>query len=167
MALDSRISLAVAANLTGTGDLATPAAPLSYRKDIPLLNGTGLGQANRVFSDTRTVVASGTDSLDLAGPLTDAFGAALTFAKIKAVVVVAAGGNTNNVVVTRPAANGLPLFAAAGDAIAVRPGGMFVWVAPDATAVAVTADTGDLLDVVNSAGGSSVTYDVVLIGTSA
>lgn len=90
-----------------------------------------------------------------------------TFARVKMVVVGAASGNTNNVNVTRPASNGVPLFLAAGDGIAVRPGGLFVAVASDATAYAVTAGTGDLLTFTNSAGSTSVTYDVIVIGASA
>jgi len=38
--------------------------------------------------------------------------------------------------------------------------------AADATTYAVTAGTGDLLKVANSAGGTSVTYDIVIIGSS-
>jgi len=61
----------------------------------------------------------------------------------------------------------VPLFLAASDGISVRPGGLFCWAAPDATAVAVTAGTGDLLAIANSGAGTSVTYDVVIIGSSA
>jgi hypothetical protein len=165
--LSSRITLGVLAELSSQLDLAAAAAPLTLSRSVPLLNGTGTGQADKVFADTRTIAASTTDSLDLAGGgLLDLLGAALTFAKLKAVLLWAAAGNTNNVVVTRPASNGVPIFSAAGDALPVLPGGMFGWVAPGA-GVTVTAGTGDLLDIVNSAAGSTVTYDVVLIGTSA
>ena len=167
MALDTRIKLTVASVLTSALDLQPRTAPLNLAKNIALTNGTGANQADRVWADQRTISASATDSIDLAGSLTDAFGAALTFARIKAVLVTAASTNSNNVNVTRPASNGVPLFIAAGDGIPVRPGGMIVWVAPDATGVAVTAGTGDLLDIVNSGAGSSVTYDIAIIGASA
>jgi len=166
VALDTRIKLTVASLLSGAIDLQPLSAPLNMTFTKALTNGTAANQADKVWSDSSTIAASGTDSIDLAGSLTDAFGAALTFARIKAVVVTAAAGNTNNVNVTRPASNGAPLFLAAGDGIAVRPGGMFCWVCGDATGVAVTAGTGDLLDIVNSAGGTSVTYDVAIIGAS-
>lgn len=167
MTLNARITLGVLAELSHQLDLAAAAAPLTVSKSVPLLHGTGVSQVDRMFADTRTVAASATDSLDLAGGgLTDLLGAAVTFAKLKAVIVAASAANTNNVVITRPAPNGVPLFAAAGDACAVQPGGLFVWVAPGA-GVTVTAGTGDLLDLVNSGAGSTVTYDVVLLGTSA
>jgi hypothetical protein len=166
VALDTRIKLTLDSLLTGAIDLQPLSAPLSLPYSRALTNGTGANPANKVWSNQSTIAASGTDSIDLAGSLTDAFGAALTFARIKVVMVVAAAGNTNNVNVTRPASNGAPLFLAAGDGIAVRPDGMFCWVCRDATGVAVTASTGDLLDIVNSAGGTTVTYDIAIVGSS-
>lgn len=78
----------------------------------------------------------------------------------------AAVGNTNNVVVTRPATNGLVLFAAASDALAgLKPGGLFLFTDPSAPGLAVTAGTGDLLTISNSGAGTSVTYDIVIVGT--
>jgi hypothetical protein len=91
----------------------------------------------------------------------------MTFARIKAVIISAASANTNDVQVTRPASNGTPLFIAAGDGLSVRPGGLFAWACADATSIAVTAGTGDLLTVTNSAGTTSVTYTVIIIGASA
>lgn len=167
MALDTRIKLTLASVLSSALDLQPRTAPLSLAKNIALTNGTGANQADLLWSDQRTVAASATDSVDLAGSLSDAFGGSLTFARIKLLVVLAATGNTNNVVVTRPASNGVPLFSAAGDAVPVRPGGLFVWACSDATGVAVTAGTGDLLDFVNSGAGSSVVYDVAIVGSSA
>lgn len=43
---------------------------------------------------------------------------------------------------------------------------MFLLTAPDANGFGVTANTGDLLKITNSAGGTPVTYTVVLIGTT-
>jgi hypothetical protein len=167
MALTSGISVAVNATQTETLDLGSASAPVSIRRAMSLVDGTGAGQADLVFHDRRTLSASGTEDLDLAGSLEDAFGATLTFARVKAIYVGAAAANTNLVQVTRPASNGLALFLAASDGIAVRPGGFFAWGASDATGVAVTAGTGDLLTFTNSAGSTSVTYDIVIIGASA
>lgn len=168
MTLDTRFELKVLAELSNTLDLATARAPLSLLKDVLLSDGTGANQADKIFADTRTIAASATDSLDLAGGgLTDLLGAALTLAKLKAIYIAAAAENTNHVVLTRPAANGVPLFSGAGDALPVLPGGVALWIAPNAAGVAVTAGTGDLIDLINSAAGSTVTYDIVIIGTSA
>lgn len=167
MALSTKLTASLVATLTDALDLSTASDPLSYAARYDLTSGTGAGQADMLWHDRRTLSASATEDLDLAGVLVNAFGDTQTFARIKLVLVGAATGNTNNVNLTRPASNGVPLFLAAGDGIPVRPGGTFVWVATDATAVAVTAGTGDLLTFTNSAGSTSVTYDVVLIGASA
>lgn len=167
MTLTSDFTVKAACTLTSALDLATASVPLTLTNRIRLSDGTGADQADRIFHDTRTLSASATEDLDLAGVLADALGTTLTFARVKAVIVSAAEANTNNVQVTRPASNGVPLFLAASDGIAVRPGGVFAWIAPDATAVAVTAGTGDLLTFTNSAGSTSVTYSVVIVGASA
>lgn len=167
MTLSTNLRLDLKSTLSTALDLVTSRAPLAYASTIDLASGVGANQADRIFADQRTLAASATEDLDLAGVLSDPLGAALTFARIKAVLVKAAAGNTNNVNVTRPAANGVPLFLAAGDGRPVMPGGLDLWVAPGATGVPVTAGTGDLLTFTNSGAGSSVTYDVVIIGASA
>lgn len=155
-------------NLTQTNvlDLGTASFPLNLLHSIALSDGTGADQADRVFSDTRTLAASASEDLDVSGSLTNAYGT-VTFARIKAVLVVASDANTNNVNLTRPASNGVPLFLAAGDGLAIRPGGVFLWACSDATGVAVTAGTGDLITLANSSGSTSVTYSIVIIGASA
>jgi hypothetical protein len=168
MPLDTRILVDLKADLSSTSfDLATPSATVRLAQQISLASGTGLNAADRVWSDTRTIAPSATDSLDLAGSFTDVFGIALTFARIKTLLVRAVIGNTNNVNVTRPATFGVPWLTAVSSGIPVMPGGLFLWTCPTAAGVVVTAATGDLIDVVNSAAGSSVTYDVVIIGASA
>lgn len=167
MALTSEFTVKAVCELSSALDLATAAVPLTLTERIRLSSGTGANQADLIFHDTRTLAASATEDLDLAGVLANALGTTLTFARIKAVIVSAAAANTNNVNLTRPASNGAPLFLAAGDGIAVRPGGVFAWVAPDSTAVAVTGGTGDLLTLTNSSSGTSVTYSVVIVGASA
>lgn len=166
MPVTANIALTVNGQHTNALDLGTAALPFNLALGLTLTNGTGANQVDRVFTDTRTLGASATEDLDLAGILTDAFGAVLTFAKIKAVIVTAAAGNTNDVNVTRPATNGVPLFTAVSSGVGVKPGGMLAWACPG-TGVTVTAATGDLITFTNSAGGTGVTYSVVIIGTSA
>ena len=165
MSLTAKLNLTLAATLTSALDLSTPDDTLSYSHKVNLTSGTGNNQGDMLWHDQRTLAASGTEDLDLAGALSNAFGATQTFVELVAVGIFAASGNTNDVQLTRPASNGAPLFLAAGDGIAVKPGGAFYWVAPN-TGITVTAGTGDLLTVTNSAGSTGVTYDVVIIGRS-
>lgn len=168
MTLSTKIVTSLVATLTDALDLSTATDPLSYTKRTTLTSGTGANQADMLWHDTRTVTASSNEDLDLAGVLVNALGDTQTFARVKVLMVSAAAANTNTVNVTSKATNGVPgLFLALGDGIVVRPGGMFLWTASDATGAVVTAATGDLLNVANSGAGSSVTYDVVIIGASA
>jgi phosphoserine phosphatase len=87
---------------------------------------------------------------------------------VKALIIKAAAANTNDVVVTSAAANGFITWTkAAGDGVNVKPGGILVLVAPNAAGYGVTAGTGDLLNIANSGAGTGVTYDIIVIGTSA
>lgn len=165
--LKSIITVGISTLFKNLLDLSTPTDAADVKSVIQLTNGTGANAADLCFHDTRTLAASGTEDLDLAGSLAGPFGASQVFVELRAIMIRAAAGNTNNVNVTRPASNGVPLFLAASDGIPVPPGGVFLWVCPADGKVAVTASTGDLITITNSAGSTGVTYDVVIIGSSA
>lgn len=169
MTVRAKTTLALAGSYSGANDLAAVLAQFSEatKREIEWTAGTGVGQVDKMFSDTRTLAASATENLDLAGALLDTLGASVTFAKIRLVMVFASSANTNDVVVGGAASNTfVGMFNDATDKIRVKPGGAFVWVAPNDGAT-VTAGTGDILLVANSAGSTSVTYDIVILGTSA
>lgn len=165
---DTSFSVAVQGLFVGGLDLQTQVSKLSFTRGTSLDNGTGTSQVDLIWSDTRTIAASGTDDLDLAGTaLQTAFGANLTFVKVKLIAVYAATGNTNNVVIGGAAATQfLAGFGAAAHTYAVPPGGLFVVAAPVA-GWTVGAGASDLLRVANSGAGTSVTYDICMLGTSA
>lgn len=171
MPVTASITAAINASLTGGGtEIAAAVASLAQSTSISLTNGTAAGQVDRLFADTRTLAASATEDLDLAGVLTDALGTVATFVKVKAIYIKAAAANTNNVVVGAAAVNAfIGPFGAATHTIALRPGGFVVLAcgAADATGYGVTAGTADLLKIANSGAGTGVTYDIVILGTSA
>jgi hypothetical protein len=168
MTLKTRINVSVSALHTSPLDLNTPSSPLDYAVNTVLASGVGADQADRIFHDQRTLAASTSENLDLAGVLVDAFGAVLTFARVKGIIVAPAAGNTNAVEVGG-VANGLAGWVgdATSDKVVVRKGGLFLLLAPDAVAYPVTAGTADLIKIANSGAGTPVTYDVVIIGASA
>ncbi|MGW6518547.1 hypothetical protein [Streptomyces sp. NPDC054962] len=169
MPLTSGIAVSASADLSTALDLATATVPLSLRKAVNLTDGTAAGKADRVFHDRRSLAASATEDLDLAGVLTDAFGATITFARIKAIVIVASAGNANNVVIGAAASNAWATLLNATGTITLRPGAFVAAAAgaADAVTYAVTPATGDVLKIANSGAGSAVTYDIVIIGASA
>lgn len=163
------LAVSAHAELTQALDLGTGKAAQTLSRKMALASGTGAGKADKVFSDRRTIAASSSEDLDLAGVLLDAFGAAITFARIKGLIVAAAAGNTNSVVVGAAAETPWATLLSSTGTVTLRPGA-FVAVgtgAADATGYAVTASTGDLLKVANSSSGTSVTYDIHIIGASA
>lgn len=161
-----RGSIALSLDLTdsGSADLGSPKMRVSVSKALALIEGTdATNKANLLFSDRRTLAASANEDIDLAGVLANAFGSTITAAEVVAIFISAASGNTNNVNVTRPASNGfIGPFLAASDGVAVKPGEWQLFVSQSGWAV--TAGTGDLLNVANSAGSTSVTYDIVIVG---
>lgn len=167
MGLRSRLVVSAVADLTSALDLAAGSVPLNYTKNFDLAPGVGVGQADRIWHDQRTLAASATEDLDLAGVLVDALGATFALARVRALIVAAAAGNVNNVVLGAAAANPWSTMLGAAGTVQVRPGGILAAIAPDAVGYAVTADTGDLLRVANGGAGSAVTYDIVIIGASA
>jgi hypothetical protein len=168
MALSTTVRLAIAATLSEALDLGTRSFPAAKNFAMDLTSGTGASQADKLFADTRTLAASASEDLDLAGSLVDAFGATITFVKVKGIFVTAAAANTNNVIIGGASATQfVGPFGSATHTIAVAPGGGFMICRPDATGWAVGAGSTDLLKIANSSSGTSVTYDIVIIGTSA
>jgi hypothetical protein len=169
MSLESKLLISAAAKLTQARDLGEAVGRASKNFDVTLATGTAAGQADLLFDDTRTLAASTSEDLDLAGALTSALGATLTFVKVKGLLVAAAPGNTNNVVLGAAASNAWSALLGATGTVTLRPGAAFAVFAgsADSAGYAVTAGNGDLLKVANSGAGTSVSYDILIIGTSA
>ncbi|WP_267244353.1 hypothetical protein [Streptomyces sp. PR69] len=169
MSLTSTLALAAFAEQSNALDLGSGKAPVRLQRSVQLGSGTGAGQADLVWSDRRTIAASGSEDLDLAGVLLDAFGATVTFARIKGLFIAAAESNANDVVIGADATNPWASLLNATGTLTLRPGAACGFLAgdADATAYAVTAGTGDLLQVANSGAGTSVDYDILVIGASA
>jgi hypothetical protein len=165
-ALTSRYYLEVSGTYSNALDLVTVNAPMSYKKSTDMASGVAANQADRIFSDTRTLSASATEDLDISGgALTDPLGSAFTIAKLKMLIVCAASANTNNVVILGDAASPLLLGTAATTA-AVKPGGCVTFFDPSLGGYTVTNSTADIIQITNGGGTTSVTYDIVIVGTS-
>lgn len=167
MALTSRITIDLTASQVGTNDFGGPEFKPRLRKVIDLASGTGANQADLLWADERTLAPSSSEDLDLAGALTDAFGATITMAEVVAIIIFADAGNTNDVVVG-DATSPIPLFGGTNPTISVKPGGFFAIGAPNAAGqLTVGAGSTDDLKIANSGSGSSVKYQIAVIGRSA
>lgn len=159
------LKVSLSGTFSSDNDLSTVQQAYTYSKAFPLVNGTAANQANQLFMDQRTITASSSENLDLYGGLTNAFGTTINFASIKGIIIYAASSNTNNVIVGGDATSGFANWISdTSDEIVVKPGGLFALVDPGADGYAVTDSTADILKITNSSSGTSVTYDVILIG---
>lgn len=146
-------------------DLSTAADTTNLTVQDTLQDGTAANKADLVWHDRRTLDSTSED-LDLAGSLTDAFGNTVTFANIRAIAIknretdtgydLAVGGAASNQFVN--------WVADSSDIVNIGPDGVFLLYSP-VDGYDVTADTGDTLKI--DAGSNSVTYDIVVIGTTA
>jgi hypothetical protein len=109
--------------------------------------------STKIVYDTRTLAASASEDLDLAGAFAN-------FTKVHAIYVFATSANTNNVVVGGASANSF--VAPFTGTVTVGPGGENL--VTSKAGWTVTAGTGDLLKIANSNSGSAVTYDIVVAG---
>ena len=150
----------------GSNDLGTPLIDVPALAATIFNNGTGEYQADLVFTDIRTLGPSATEDLDVIGSLADPVGVTINALKVVAVIIYADPTNTNNVVVgnaTQPVSLG---FGAATHTWAVPPGG---WMSVGAPELGWTAGAGatDDIKITNSAGSTSVTYTVIILGRTA
>jgi hypothetical protein len=162
--LNSKISVGLLTDLLDPLDMSTPADHLDLSTVIRLASGVSAGQADREFHDYRTLTTGATENLDLAGVLLDPLKNTLTFVTVKAILVVADAANTTTLTLGNGTNPWIGPWGATG-VHAVPPGGVALAIAPG-TGWAVTAGTGDILKVANSA-GASASYRIALLGTSA
>lgn len=168
MSVQVDVAVSISGQYNGSNALAAVAATISRRDVVGFSPGTGVGQADKMYAAARTVASAANDDIDLAGVLTDVLGVALTFVGVKAIYIRAADANVNDLVIGPAPTNGfLGPFADATDRIRLRPGEMFLITNKTATGWVVTPSTGDLLRVTNGGSGSTVSYDVIIIGDSA
>lgn len=159
----STLLVKLAAKLSGAVDLSTTHQDIDYSKLLEFANGTGANQANQVFVDSRSLTTGASETLDLSGSLTNAFGESITFTAVKAMIVKNNG--TTALTIGNAAATQFATFVgAAAHTILVPAGGVLVLTAPSA-GFPVAAGTGDLLKIENAA-GATCAYDLILIGVN-
>ena len=145
---------------TNALDLSTTRDALSLPKAHTITDGSGANQFNEQFHDTRPIAGGANDDIDLAGGLTNAFGATITFTAIKALQVINTG--TVEIQIDQSLANGW--VAAMTGTQKIAAGGSYQFVAPTAAGYVVTADSGDLLRITNNDAVVAAEYDIAIGG---
>lgn len=164
-----RISLTV--KHRQTVGLASGKADFEYTHTRTLTSGTGSADAdqiNEVWSDERTLAASATEDLDLAGALTNLFGTSV-FAKIKVLIIenIAAVDSSTGISIGGALANGfITPFGADTDTLVLDKGGVVVLESAALAGYAVVAGTGDKLTITNLDGTNEANYKIIALGNS-
>jgi len=173
MTLTSEILVRMKATQTGSNDFGSDTFKPSLEHLIQLASGTGAAQADLCWFDERTVDASSNDDIDLAGALSDAFGATITAAEMVALVVVnkprAAGSvNTSDLTIGVGSNPFLGFLGGTSPTIGpLKPGAVVLLACGDAAGIgAVTAATADILRIANGS-GAAATYQIGILARSA
>lgn len=173
--VDATLNVSLVGTLSKTAVAGNvPQDPFRVIKQSIITAGTGASQADVLYYAERTIGASSNEDLDLTGTLVNNLGQTVTQARIKGLVVLAgpsnpsATRNVNNVVLGASAANQWVTLLNSTGTVTLRPDAFFMaWLGPsDTTGWAVTAGTGDQLRVANSGAGTSVTYQIYVLGCS-
>lgn len=157
------IGITVRSNMTPDPGLSNPVDDLVQTIAQALANGTGPNQATQHWCSQRSLAAT-SETLDIVGSLTNAFGATVSFATVRTIMIrnraTTAGFDLK---VGGAAANQfLAPFGSATDKLVVRAGGVLVLTAP-LDGFAATGGSADQLKI--DAGSNTVPYDIILIGT--
>lgn len=123
-------------------------------------DGTGNGQANRVWKDQRSVNASSNDDIDLSGALTDTLGQIVNWTKLRAIFIDNLSGEDLKLESANSPAG---LFGASGDFINIPPYSMFCLTSK--AGWAITNDTADKLRIANYDSTTAATYNIRLLGS--
>lgn len=125
-------------------------------------SGTGANQMNQIWGDARTLAGGANEDLDLAGSLVDMFGATMTFTAVKYFAIK----NTGTVTITvKPAAsNGMATMIPGTLGVKIAAGGTLQINNPTADGYAVTAGTGDKINVTNDDGSVTAAYTIIVGG---
>ena len=146
-----------------TASKATKQSPA----ELELGSGTGASNCDIEYLGQRTLGASANETLDLRGGLTDAFGTTLQFVSVKGIWIKASSSNTNSVIFKPAAADSFLIgFGAAAHQFTIPPGGVFMVTYPTTGWAPGAAATDDIY-FENSAAGSSVVYDLHIVGSTA
>jgi hypothetical protein len=136
----------------------------TFNNLIALVEGTSDGQLSKIVQKlAESVDATSANTYDLAGSLTDQFGATITFTKIKLIAVV--NKSTTELLYIGGNAAEIPLFGNVNDKLKIPAGGMALPLAVslNASGIAVTGTTGDILTIENPGAGAA-TYDILIAG---
>lgn len=146
--------------------VAQSTGPINFEDVLSLVHGTSANQADLVWSDSGSVASGTPVTVDLRGSLTSILdGGAVSFVEVVGLYIKNKSTTTSqNLQIGGGSNPWITHLGASGDVIVLGPGGRLLLESP-LDGYAVTAGTGDILQIASSSG--TISYDVVIYGRSA
>lgn len=157
MAYTSSFRLELKVRAPQNGDKTSPGSDPGAIDLSMYLNSTDI---TKVHHKTYNIAASSSQSLDLVSALLDVGGNAITFTKVKAIVVVNRSTSATRASKIGWTSNGVPFISAAATT-PLKP--VYVFVNSDGTTV--TAGTGDIVLVYNDDPNAAADIEVLICGS--
>jgi hypothetical protein len=125
-------------------------------------NGSATGLSKLYVSDA-TIAASGTNTIDLYGALTDSFGATVNMSKVKLLLIAPSNAMAGQSVTLRASASNGMTNALPASGNSVLCGGAFFLAAPTAIGYSVSNGVCDTIEVINDS-TNAATVKVIIAG---
>jgi len=134
--------------------------------DVLFPEGTSASQVDVTYFATVTLAASGVTNLDLQA-FTGADGASKSLAEVRAFIIRARSANNSKLTLSPNSTNGWTGLLQDASDILDLPVGANIWIVCGTDgAIPVTASN-KVLDITNTDGSNTATYDLMIAGTSA
>lgn len=164
--VEGQVTIKSTATLKETEAGVTGSVPGAVSIIQKFTGGTGADEANVLYAkEPLTLTPSQTLDLDLNGSMEDNFGNAITLDLIKAIIIENVSDDSGTVVEIGGDANGVPIFKNVSDIVVLAYGGFFVVGNMGSSGhCAVTAATGDILQLKNNDAVNSAKINIHIIG---
>ena len=164
MSLTSTVSFGYRSNQAAVVELANLTAYINENRTVNFADGTADSQCDKAWSDQATIANSGTTTYDLTA-LFDAFGVALAFAKIRAIIIENLS-TTQTLTVGNAASNAFSAFLGGDtETIKILPNSQFILTGVN-TGMAVSGSHKSL-KIANGSAGDAANVNIWIVGTSA
>ena len=154
-------SVGLMAGYTSSADLTTPQEIINILLTEAYTSGTGSSQSNAFWSDTRELIAT-SENIDLEGSvISDSFGVALNFTKIRGLIIRNKATTTGyDLTIGGDFLRGASITTNV-PIQTLAPGGVLVKTSP-IDGITVTSGTGNTINI--NAGSNTISYDLILWG---
>jgi len=150
-------------------DLSTVADSSGVEYEKNLADGTGDDQVDKIWHDQRVLGAATNDDLDLTALTNTLFGSTITinFAKVKSVLIVNTSTTSGDELRVGAAASDpfTPPFNGGATSVVEVGADSALLLSSNKDGWTVTGGSSDVLRIANP-GGNSITYNIVIVGTS-